>query len=144
MATVDVLVQIGSDRYTGLLCSAEAGAVLESYSQEMAHVPRFRDFDTASAAIVANRMMMAALSGCHHDVCIAAYWLLLRRPEEEQGYPAHKALDRMFRNCGGARLILVADELCQLQSIHGHITAPWTPDDDPSIDLTPRMSERAA
>ncbi|MGF7213027.1 hypothetical protein GGE65_007663 [Skermanella aerolata] len=143
-STISLLIQIGDHRYAATVHLDEADQAVAEYTEQMAHLPSFREFHMASAAIVASRMMSAAMDGRHWDVAAAGWWLVFKRPGEERGNPARQMLERTIRETGGARVILVTDEVCSLDSVHIHVAALWTPETDPRLDLRPRLSRKTA
>ena len=141
-STISLLIQIGEHRYAATVHLDEADQAVAEYTEQMKHISDFREFHMASSAIVASRMMSAALDGRHWDVASAGWWLIFKRPGEDKGHPARQTLERTIRETGGARVILVTDDVCSLDSIHIHIAALWTPENDPRLDLRTRLSRK--
>jgi hypothetical protein len=142
--SIDVLVQLADQQWRSTLHRSTIWNELERFerggSRKRKRKNWLEGFTREGLVFASFKLLDAVVANDTHTVCVAAVWMMFRRPEEmHSDFEATRMLNEIVDEQAGARIVIVGDYGASLESFVFTVTEPWVPDDYPHLDLTPRM-----
>ena len=137
--SIDVLLQIGHERFRTTLQWETLWKDLDAFQGKKTKANCLKAWTRDGMAWASLMVMSATAYQDAHRACLAAVWMLFRRPEEmHEDYAGCHLLHEIIEDYGAARIVILCDEVADLRSFLWQITNPTITDDDPALELTPR------
>jgi hypothetical protein len=140
--SIDVLVQLADQQWRSTMHMSTIWQELEKFERGGSRKRKnwLEGFTREGLVFASFKLLDAVVANDAHRVCVAAVWMMFRRPEEmHSDFEATRMLNEIVDEQAGARIVIVGDYGASLESFVFQVTEPWVPDDYPHLDLTPRM-----
>jgi hypothetical protein len=140
--SIDVLVQLADQQWRSTLHMSTIWQELEKFERGGSRKRKnwLEGFTREGLVFASFKLLDAAVANDAHRVCVAATWMMFRRPEEmHSDFEATRMLNEIVDEQAGARIVIVGDYGASLESFVFTVTEPWVPDNYPELDLTSKM-----
>lgn len=137
--SIAVTVLVGTERFETMLHWDTLWQDLDQFQGKKTRKNKLKAWTRDGMVWASLIMMQASVAQDARRVCLAACWILFRRPlEMHQDYEAAKMLHETVEEYGAARIVILADEIASLDSFLLQIAPPTVTDDDAALEMTPR------